>query len=299
MLDAIRHGLVKKEQAVIPSDPEERTRHLKSFAYYQDASQVGVCELSTEMFLRQSLQNPDIEELAEDLRSRQTKTLAAGIDVVMTELKESMEAPTLSCKHHTHALVFLYEYPRDPGSNEPGCDWLQNSQAQRAALLAAETSTVISNYIRLLGFEARGHTASASDINLAKATVAAGLGRLVQNTGGVEVRNSYLGTRYGVGVVTTTLRLTADLPLAKPNSTGYLRSHGTAWWLGHGIKSKGFARNAFNQQRYNNRQFKDGLYPFEKTPRVSDTTTYIDESRVPRVPKRTDMFARGSIRRYG
>lgn len=292
MLDAIRDGLVKKEQAVIPQDPEERSRHLKSFGYYQDASQVGVCELTPEMFLQQPLQNPDIEELAEDLRSRQTKTLAAGIDVVMAELKESMEAPPASCKHHTHALVFMYEYPRDPGPAEPGCDWLQNSQAQRAALLASETSAVISNYIRLLGFEARGHNASSSDINLAKVTIAAGLGELVKDSNAVEVRNPYLGTRYGVGVVTTTLELAADQPLAKPNSADKLRSHGPAWWLGRGIKSKGFARNAFNQQRYNNRQFKDGLYPFEKTPRVSETTTYIDEARVPRVPKRTDMFAR-------
>ena len=34
------------------------------------------------------------------------------------------------------------------------------------------------------------------------------------------------------------------------------------------------------------------LNPFETLKRVDETTTFIDEARVPRVPKRTDMFAR-------
>lgn len=32
----------------------------------------------------------------------------------MAELKEAMEVPTQEINHHTFALVFLYEYPRDP-----------------------------------------------------------------------------------------------------------------------------------------------------------------------------------------
>ena len=44
MLDAIREGLVKKERAVIPDDPETRANHLKSFGYFCDASMVGVAK---------------------------------------------------------------------------------------------------------------------------------------------------------------------------------------------------------------------------------------------------------------
>ena len=57
-----------------------------------------------------AMKTPNIDRLAEDLRTKQTTTLAAGIDMIMADLKESMEAPLKSMDHHTHALVFLYEY---------------------------------------------------------------------------------------------------------------------------------------------------------------------------------------------
>ena len=108
MMDAIRDGLVKKERAVIPDDLEERAAHLKAFGYYCDASQVGICRLTPDMFLEEPLVNPGVDKLAEDLKTRQTETLASGIDVVMAELRETMEAPPRDISHHTHALVFLY-----------------------------------------------------------------------------------------------------------------------------------------------------------------------------------------------
>lgn len=46
ILDAIRDGMVVKEQATIPDDLEERARHFQSFGYYQDALQAGICKLS-------------------------------------------------------------------------------------------------------------------------------------------------------------------------------------------------------------------------------------------------------------
>ena len=36
----------------------------------------------------------------------------------------------------------------------------------------------------------------------------------------------------------------------------------------------------------------NGAHPFETLKRTDKPTTYIDEARVARVPKRTDMFAR-------
>ena len=42
MLDTIRDGLVNGVQSDIPDDPEERSNHLKSFGYFNDASMVGV-----------------------------------------------------------------------------------------------------------------------------------------------------------------------------------------------------------------------------------------------------------------
>ena len=39
----LRNGEVREQAASIPSDPEERLRHLKSLSYFLDASQVGAC----------------------------------------------------------------------------------------------------------------------------------------------------------------------------------------------------------------------------------------------------------------
>ncbi|WP_138378934.1 reductive dehalogenase [Luteithermobacter gelatinilyticus] len=287
MMDAIRDGLVKKERAVIPDDLEERAAHLKAFGYYCDASQVGICRLTPDMFLEEPLVNPGVDKLAEDLKTRQTETLASGIDVVMAELRETMEAPPRDISHHTHALVFLYEYPRDPAPNEPGTAWIREAQPQRAALRGAETAIVLSNYIRLLGWEARGHTGSASDVDLNKLVIAAGLGDVVHSPDGPCIENPYLGRRFGIAAVTTTLDISPDRPLAPRNMWNRWHSHGPAWWVG-----KGFAKNAFNREAFARRRFADGQHPFEKINRVETPTTFIDEARVPRVPKRTDMFAR-------
>ncbi|MCY4360655.1 MAG: 2Fe-2S iron-sulfur cluster-binding protein [Gammaproteobacteria bacterium] len=287
MLDAIRDGLVKKERASIPGDLEERSNHLKSFGYYQDAGQAGVCRLDSSFFLSEPVVNPDIEQLAQELRTKQTKTLAAGIDMIMAELKKSMDAPPSQVDHHTHALVCLHEYPRDPARDEPGCDWIQDCQPQRASLRAAETAVIISNYIRQLGFDARAHTGSASDVDLNKLAIAAGLAEIVETADGPALRNPYTGARFGLAAVTTTLELAPDRPLASRKLADRVRSHGPGWWLG-----KGFAKSRFNNTPYSRRKFKDGAYPFERSKRVDEPTTFIDEARIPRVPKRTDMFAR-------
>ena len=186
MLDAIRDGFAKREKAEFPDDPQERTNHFKAFGYYCDASMAGAALIEPEMWLDESFRNPDIDTLAEQLRTRQTKTLAAGIDVIMADLKESMEAPPEACDHHTHALIYLYEHPRDPDREEPGAAWILGTQDQRAALRGAETVTVIASMIRLLGYEARAHTASCSEIDLNRLAVASGL---------AEVRDGALTNR--------------------------------------------------------------------------------------------------------
>lgn len=286
MLDAIRDGLMNKELADCPSDLQERANHLKAFGYYVDASMVGICQLPSDALLTEPVLNPDIERLAEDLRTRQTKTLASGIDMIMADLRDSMNEPPSSIEGHTHAVVFLYEYPRDPELSEAGTEWIINSQAHRACLLASETAVVIANYLRLLGYDARAHTGTSSDVDLNKCAVAAGLATVE----GGELHNPYMGSRFGLGVVSTSFEMAADRPLAASDAQPRKHTHGLAWKLG-----KGFAKNAFNHQRYAKRRFVDGEQPFEKLKRVDKPTTFIDEERVARVPKRTDMFARSQF----
>lgn len=286
MLDAIRDGLVNRARSDCPADPGERARHLKAFGYFSDASMVGICALPDDALLKEPFRNPDIDRLAEDLRTKQTKTLASGIDMIMADLKESMQAPPSTIDGHTHAIVYLYEYPRDPKPDEPGSDWIMDAQAHRACLRASETAVVIANYIRLLGFDARAHTGSTSDVDLNRLCVAAGLATLEEGA----LVNPYVGDRFGVAIVTTAFAVATDAPLVPLAKQPRSKTHGVAWKLG-----KGFAKNAFNREPFAKRRYVDGAHPFEKLKRVDDPTTFIDEQRVARVPKRADMFARAQF----
>ena len=287
MMDAIRIGVVNPSPASCPVDPLERAQHLKSFGYFNDASMVGCCELPASAHLALPFRNPGIDTLSEALKTRQTKTLSSGIDVIMADLRESMEARPGPITDHTHAVVWLYEYPRDPGAggyaNEPGTEWLHDAQAARAALRAMESAVVVAQYLRLFGFEARAHSASTSDVDLNQLTVASGLASVEAG----ELHTPWLGNRFGVAAVTTNFALAADLPLQSQSQQPAAVLNGLAWKLG-----KGTRKNAGNREAFSRRRFVDGDHPFERTPRVDTPTTFIDEARVPRVPKRTDMFAR-------
>ncbi|MGG7564993.1 reductive dehalogenase [Rhodovulum sp. DZ06] len=283
MLDAIRDGLVNRAQAEIPADLTERANHLKGFAYFCDASMAGTGALPAGAILSAPAVNPGVERLRKDLQTRQTKTLAAGIDMIMADLKESMEAPPSGIDGHTHALVLLYEHHRDPRADEPGADWILDAQAERACLRAAETAVVIANYIRLLGWDAKAHSGAASDVDLNRLALAAGLATAQDGA----LHAPFLGDRFGLAAITMALPVAPDRPLAEDAARAE-RSLG--WALGRGT-----VKGALNRDPYAGRNYVDGALPFERLTRVDTPTTYMDEPRIPRVPKRTDMFARAQF----
>ncbi len=286
MMDAIRDGFVNPVASEIPANPADRANHLKAFGYFNDASMMGCGPLPAEAMLAEPRRNPDIDRLAHALRTRQTKTLASGIDVIMADLKESMETAPKPIDSHRHAIVFLYEFNRDPEPSEPGTDWIGDAQDHRACLLATENAVVIANYIRLLGFDARAHTAMSSEVDLGKLAVSAGLASV--EDGAVVV--PWLGKRFGLAAVTTEMEIAHDRPLRTMAEQPWFRTQGPAWWLG-----AGFAKNAVNRDAYAKRRYVDGAHPFENLKRVDTPTTYIDEENVARVPKRADMFARAQF----
>ena len=282
MMDAIRDGGVNSVLSDIPANPGERADHLKAFGYFNDASMIGICELPSAAVLETPVQNPDIDRLSHDLRTRQTKTLASGIDVIMAGLKESMSAPPVSIDGHTHAIAFLYENPRAPKSDEPGTDWIEDALDHRGCLRATETACVLANYIRLLGYPAKSHSPACTDIDLGHVAAAAGVVFAEQ-----EMNAPFIGTNYGLAVITCKMALAVDQPLAPAADQSAL---GVKWWLGVGTQ-----KSAMNGDPFAKRNFVDGAHPFEKLKRVESPTTFIDEPNVARVPKRTDMFARAQF----
>ncbi|MGA9411883.1 MAG: reductive dehalogenase [Roseobacter sp.] len=285
-MDAIRDGLVNKARATIPQTPVERSEHMKAFGYFNDASMVGIGPVPDTAILASPVRNPDIDLLAEELRTKQVKTLASGIDTIMADLRDSVSAPQTTVVDHAHALVFLVDMPRDPRPDEQGCDWIQDAQTHRACLRASETAVVIANYIRLLGWDAKAHTPTSTDVDLNQLAVAAGLATVE----GGQLCNPYLGTRFGLAVVTTTLDLAHDAPLASMSAQTVIKTSAPAWWVGYRT-----SKSALNRDLFARRDFVQGPHPFETLKRVDTPTTYIDEGRVARVPKRADMFARAQF----
>ena len=241
MLDAIRDGLINKAKAEIPTDLKERSNHLKGFGYFSDVSMIGICRLTDEAILDKPIQNPDIKRLANALRTRQTKTLASGTDLIMADLRDSMEAPPTTINGHTYAIVFMYENPRQFLPNEVGIDWLEDAHAHRACLRANETSAVIANYIRLLGYDAKSHSGSASDVDLNKLALCAGL---VWADDG-ELVAPYIGKNFGLGAITTAFELATDRPLAPRADQPWFKTKGPEWWLGRGSSKRAFNCDPF------------------------------------------------------
>ncbi|MEZ5889765.1 MAG: hypothetical protein R3D52_05610 [Xanthobacteraceae bacterium] len=287
MFDAIRDGVVAQHAGEISEDPIERANHLKAAGYFFDSSQVGVCAIPQEAFLSEPIHNPALESLVEELSKGQPKTFSSGIDVIYADVLDSARTKPTPIPHHQFALVVLVEYTREPRPGEPGTDWIAGVQPQRAAVLAAQTAVLLSNYLRLLGHEARAHTATSSDVHLGMLAVAAGLAQAVALDGSVTLINPYVGRRFGLAAVTTTMALAPDRPLAPAHWLDRMRSHGPAWWIGTGT-----GKSALNRDPYRRREFRMGAHPFEKLERRETPTTFIDALRVPRFPKRADFFAR-------
>ena len=286
MMDTLREGEVNKAGALIPEEPAARSNHLKSFGYYNDACMMGICALPQDAILSDPRRNPDCAALAHKLRTEQTKTLATGVDMIMAGLRKVAAAPDLPLHGHTHALVFLTTYPRDPRYGEAGERWIKDAQAERACLRSSENATVLAEYIRQLGFSARCHTATTSDVNLGKLAIAAGLAVFKEG----ELQAPWVGPRFGLAVVTTDMELAVDAPLAPMDEQPWSALTGPHWQMGtHG------GHSARTHDPYAKRDFAKGPHPFERLKRVEDTTTYIDPPNIPRVPKRSDMFARAQF----
>ena len=134
MFDLVRDGPVNPLPAEVETDPGLRAQHLKAAGYYFDASMMAACALPSEALLARPIRNPQVQALGEELANQQPTSFAAGMDMILADVLESARMVHGPVAHHGHALVIAVAYPRDPRPDEPGCDWIADAQAPRAAL---------------------------------------------------------------------------------------------------------------------------------------------------------------------
>ena len=285
LFDRMRVGEAAAKQAPIPDDLQERANHLKAACYYLDASMVGTCEISDSCLLETPIVNQSI--LGDMERDFETSSAVNVMAERSIKEGEAMWQRSLEVErgefNHSHALVIMQEYTREPKQNEPGEKFLVGSQAQRAAIRVAEVAAVMVNYLCMLGFEARVHSATATELSFNQILLNSGLGLIDDGV----VLNPYLQDKFGMSVISTNMALASDRPLAK---NALKSNHGVSWWLG-----LGGSRPGFQGKLYKNRPFYLGLHKMESLKRRDQPTTLIDEANVPRMPKRNDMFIRAEL----
>ena len=146
-------------------------------------------------------------------------------------------------------------------------------------MLAAQTAVLLSTYLRMLGYEARAHTATCSDVDLNRLAVAAGLAEWP--SGCATLRGRALRARRGDHDARARARPAAGPALSGCAPTG--RPGGSA---------RARRKNAFNREPYRGRDFRRAPIPFEKLSASTSPRRSSTHARVPRFPKRADFFAR-------
>jgi hypothetical protein len=137
-----------------------------------------------------------------------------------------------------YAFVFLVGFGRQPRRGEAGANWIYGSNVACTDLRVAELAVVLSGYVRAMGYAARGHVAGATQVDIERLAVRAGVVRAVQG----RLVAPYIEAGFRLGVVTTEYALAADKPLVQPGITDLWRLYGPGWWLGMGGTRPGWTR---------------------------------------------------------
>jgi reductive dehalogenase len=215
------------------------------------------------------------------LRTRDIKGSGYFLDASQIGICRTLENIWLKKlkKVYNYAVVILVEYANPIDEDNNAANWVAGNEHLLATLLAAEIGIDISGQISSMGFKSRVHWTGATDIDLDKVTVLAGLG--IRFNG--EIINPYVEKRFAVAVVTTDYSLNEDLPL----DISMLDGKNIGYLLGTSGAVSGMER-----WRRKRRPSHLGPYPVETLKRVKKLTTEVFDDEVPRVPSRTNMYVR-------
>ncbi len=216
------------------------------------------------------------------LRSKNLKACAYFLDATLAGVCaiDSLDGAPEKALKHTHALIFLVEFSREPKSSEPGAAWIHGSNKARTDARATEVAVVLAGYIRAMGYSARGHVTGNAHFNLETLAQRAGIARCENGV----LQMPFLHRGFAIAAVTTDLPLAVDLPIAThaaldwPDADAYMGKMGT--------------RPGWEESESELRPMHWGRYPMESLKRVPEPTTLIIRDDIIRNSKRADLFTR-------
>lgn len=219
----------------------------------------------------------DVERRAADIKGAAYFMDASAVGI--SAIPDSAWLAGVQRPAHRFAVVLLIEHPRLPEAGNSALEWIRQAGGAIMALRAAELATCLAEYIRLMGFGARAHLSSNTQVDTERLAVLAGL--VVRSGEGLQ--HPFIGADFTMAAVSTDYVLAVDQPL----HAGALKAKGFAYWWGINGAQSGRERN-----RRARRATHLSAYPMEQVKRVERPTTLIIDGEVPRVPKRAAFFQR-------
>jgi hypothetical protein len=115
------------------------------------------------------------------VRARNLKASAYFLDATLAGVCLVEELDWINPNHppHTHALVFLVEFGREPKAGEPGAEWIRGTNAARTDVRCAEVAVVLAGYLRTLGWSARAHIAGETRVSIGRLAQRAGVAKAI------------------------------------------------------------------------------------------------------------------------
>jgi reductive dehalogenase len=215
-------------------------------------------------------------------RARNLKASAYFLDATIAGVCHIEPEDWTGADHpaHTHAFVFLVEFGREPKPGEPGDAWIRGTNGARTDVRCAELAVVLSGYVRVLGWSARGHVAGDVLVSIERLAQRAGVAKAVEG----ELKAPFMRHGFRLGAVTTDYAMAVDTPIAAngsldwPNAEAYMGKAGT--------------RPGWDEAEQGTRPVHMGRYPMERIKRVDRPTTLVLPDEIQRMPKRADLFTR-------
>lgn len=225
--------------------------------------------------------------LPDDLttRSRNVKASAYFLDVTLAgvctlETTDWVGEATAATAGHLYALVFAIEFGREPGPTEPGAAWIRGCNVARTNTRAAEVAVVLAGYLRALGYPAQGHVAGHTQVSIERLLQRAGVAKVDAG----RLRLPFIKRGFAAAVVTTTMPLAPDLPIAATTRLD--------WPDADACMGKGGTRPGWQEAEEGQRPLHLGRYAMETIRRVAEPTTLVLRDEIRRNSKRADLFTR-------
>lgn len=165
---------VAQQQLDIPDNPAVMSRNIKSVGYFLNADIMGICELPPWAVYSHGKDGKSIEN------------------------------------NHKYAICIVVDQGYRAMSGSNGYDWIAGSPPQKSYLFSAIIASLLAGYIRRLGYPARVHHSTDSQVLITPLLLLAGIGEMSRP--GI-VLNPFIGMRFKAAVVTTDLPLESDQPV--------------------------------------------------------------------------------------